>query len=165
MERIKKVLYLLFIVHIQMNCQNEQDDGFLNSDRSLKLEQQVIQAFFNKHGLAIQVIHTKNVEPYRIFLHEFNASEEQLEQIIKILKLDSVSATDFYNIHTDTLVNVDFRVYSSIGFDYLKNPLILFYKGEIDNKELQKELKVSKAYLYYNKKTKEACFQVYHGWG
>ncbi len=62
-------------------------------------------------------------------------------------------------------VNVDFKIYDSLGFDYLKNPSTLFFKGESDNETAQKELLVSKIYLFYNIKTKKACFQVYHRWG
>ena len=35
-------------------------------------------------------------------------------------------------------VNVDFKIYDSLGFDYLKNPSTLFFKGESDNETAQK---------------------------
>ncbi len=148
------------------NDKSTQDSrDCIDSRLSLKLEQINIQNFFNQHRLEITVNNTENVSPYRIFLHEFNASENQIEHIITILQLDSVTKKDYHEIHMDALVNADFQVHSSIGLEYIKNSEIFFYKEKVNDETAKKELKVSKVYLFYNKESKKACFQVYHGWG
>ena len=146
------------------SSQDTENRNYLDNDLSLRLEKENIQAFFDLHKLTIKVTNTKNVNPYRIFLHEFTASEAQIREIINILKLDSVTPKDFKEIHTGTS-NTDFKIHSPIGLDYIKNSSTLFYKSEADNKTTQKKLKVTKAYLYYNRDSKKACFQTYYAWG
>lgn len=135
---------------------------YFESDR---LEQENIQKFFGRHGLDLTVTHTERVDNYRIFLHEFIASEDKIREIIKILELDSITPKDFGEIYMKKNIDVDYNIHSDIGLDYLKNPSILFYKAESDNEIAQKELLVSKTYLFYDRKTKKACFQVYYKWG
>jgi hypothetical protein len=77
----------------------EDTQGKYFNENDIILEQNNIQNFFNQYGFDITVSHSENVNPYRIFLHEFNASEQQIEQIKNILKTDSVSQQDFYKIH------------------------------------------------------------------
>ncbi len=147
------------------NGRQEYQRNYLNSRLSLRLEQENIQRFFDQNDLVLKIDHTEHINPYRIFLHDFTASDNQIRQIIKILELDSVTQKDFNEIHLGEFSNADDKVHSSIGQTYLKDPAILFYKGEISNRKVQEELKVSKVYLYYNRKTKKACFQVYYQWG
>ncbi len=158
-------MVLIVVSCKQTNDKSQYSRSYLNTFLSTRLEQKNIQTFFNQHKLDITLTNTENVNPYRIFLHEFNASENQIAQLINILELDSVTQKDFYEIHMNKYVNADFQIHSSIGLDYIKNPTILFYKEKIGNETAQKELKVSKVYLYYNKENKKACFQVYYGWG
>ncbi len=159
------------MVLIVVSCKQTNDESiqisknYLDNNLSLKLENENIQTFFNQHKLDISLTNTENVNPYRIFLHEFNASENQIAQLINILELESVTQKDFFEIHMNKYVNADFQIHSSIGLDYIKNPAILFYKEKIGNETAQKELKVSKVYLYYNKENKKTCFQVYYEWG
>jgi hypothetical protein len=163
---LKLIGFCLLICLSNSGCKRDNDNrNYLDNDLSIRLEQDNIRNFFNRHGFDLTVTHTENVKPYRIFLHDFTASEDKIKQIINVLELDSVTQKDFDEIHTGKFVNPDFIIHSPIGLDYLKNPDTIFYKGEVNNKTAQKELSASKTYLYYNKKTKKACLQIYHGWG
>ncbi len=129
------------------------------------MERKSVQDFFDRHDLGLRVNQTRQVAPYRIFLHRFKATESQIRRIVEILRLDSVTQRDFYDIHMSEFSNADFRVHCPMGRRYLKDPDILFYRAERDNETARRELKVTKVYLYFNRRTGEACFQVYHGWG
>ena len=163
-QRKPYLIMTIFLGVILMACnmkngQRENQTSYLDNRESLKLEQKNIQNFFNQQGLEITVEQTKNIAPYRIFLHDFTATENQIRQIIEILELDSVTQKEFDEIHSDEFSNADYNIYSSIGKNYLKDSITWFYKGEGNNKKAQTELKVSKVYLYYNLKTKKRAFR------
>jgi hypothetical protein len=55
-------------------------------------------------------------------------------------------------------------MYSPVGKDYTIDPEVLYYKREAENKTAQNEIKATKVYLYYDRITKKAFFQIFYGW-
>lgn len=155
------------ILFLSISCKDRDRErgNYLSTRVSLRLEAKVIEDFFKNEKLNLKLKETKHVNPYRIFLHNFNAEKDDIEKIVKILKLKKVSKEDFKKIHNKEYVNADYKVYSEIGKNYLKRDSIHFYKAELNNKTAQEKLRISKVYLYYDSKNKKACFQVYHSWG
>jgi hypothetical protein len=148
-----------------MDRERGTERNHLNNRLSFSLEQQRVHEFFEQNGLDLKVKRTSNVNGTRIFLHDFSASEEDIQAIIRVLAIDSVSAADFKEVHAAEFSREIDQVHSPVGQNYLEDPAVWFYKGESEDSNVGQGLGVDKVYLYYNKDTQNACFQVFYNWG
>ncbi|MDH5654968.1 MAG: hypothetical protein OEZ34_03610 [Spirochaetia bacterium] len=139
--------------------------GLIGISIEQSLERNKLEDFFKNQNFEIDIERTERVDDHRIYLHYFSVPESDVKELAEILKLGPVLDKDYYEIHTDRFANADLKIHCSFAGNYIVDKNILFYKEAADDKTGSKILLVSKVYLLYNKKTKQACFQIYYRWG
>jgi hypothetical protein len=155
----KKYIIILFFLFLVVGC------NYLSNPISLNMEKKNINEFFTRNGFDIKVDKTKHVPNFRIFVHYFNSSQEDINKIITNLELIEVTKKKIDEIHNCEFCQETNKIYNKVGKDFLLDANIIFYKSSKENKKAGGEIKCTIVFLFYNKTTKKSCFQTYYGWG